>query len=228
MLKLISFYYLSFYYQDKFLALDAQEKIYITEKYKFDKIAACMRKIGILPTDPLYMTTTTTQPPITTLPPTTSTSTSTSTSTTSTSTSTTTTTVAPSCDLAGTAVLVTTPTTVAPTTTTTVAPTSTTTIAPTTTTTVSPTTTTTLAPTTTTTVAPTTTTTFPVIACGLYTIATTAASGQTYTYIDCEGLPQSGNIGGVSGFDSQTFCAQENSVVGTGQTNTTYDGPCLL
>lgn len=228
MLKLIGFYYLSFYYQDKFLALDAQEKIYITEKYKYDKIAACMRKLGIMPTDPLFMTTTTTQPPVTTLPPTTTVppTTSTTVAPTTVAPSTTTvptTTTAPVssttsnlCALAGNAVLV------VPTTTTTIAPTtSTTTIAPTTTTT-----TTTVSPTTTTTLAPTTTTTFPVIACGLYTVATTAASGQTYTYTDCEGLPQSGTIGGVSGFDSQTFCAQENSVIGTGETNTTYDGPC--
>ena len=157
MLKLIGFYYLSFYYQDKFLALDAQEKIYITEKYKFDKIAACMRKLGIIPTDPLFMTTTTTQPPVTTLPPTTTVPP--TTSTTVAPTTAPTTTIAPvssttsnPCALAGNAVLV------IPITTTTVAPTTTTTIAPTTTTTVSPTTTTTLAPTTTT-LTPTTTTT---------------------------------------------------------------------
>ena len=97
--------------------------------------------------------------------------------------------------------------------TTTVTPTSTT--LPITTTTTSPTSTTS-----------TTSTTLPVIACALYTVGTTAASGQTYTYTDCEGLPQSGNVGGASGFDSQSFCAQENSVIGTAETNTTYDGPC--
>ena len=62
--------------------------------------------------------------------------------------------------------------------------------------------------------------------CVSYTVGTTAALSQTYTYIDCEGLPQSGNVGGVSGFDSQTFCAEENSVVGTVETATTYNGPC--
>jgi hypothetical protein len=197
MLKLISFYYLSFYYQDKFLALDAQEKIYITEKYKFDKIAACMRKIGILPTDPLYMTTTTTQPPITTLPPTTSTSTST-TSTTSTSTSTTsttTTTVAPSCDLAGTAVLVTTPTT-APTTTgapTTGAPTTvpTTTVAPTT---VAPTTSSTTTSTSTST--STTTTTVSPIPEG--TPLSVITQGYTTAQLACNNYTSNGgNTGGV-------------------------------
>lgn len=55
MLRLISFYYLSFYYQDKFLAVDLEEKAYVIAKYKFDKIGACMRKLGIIPTDPLYM-----------------------------------------------------------------------------------------------------------------------------------------------------------------------------
>jgi hypothetical protein len=90
MLRQISFYYLSFYYQDKFLAIDTEEKDYVTAKYKFDKIGSCMRKLGIIPTDPLYMTTTTS-----------TTSTTTSTSTTSTST----TTLSP-CLLAGTASVV--------------------------------------------------------------------------------------------------------------------------
>jgi hypothetical protein len=73
----------------------------------------------------------------------------------------------------------------------------------------------------------TTTTTTTTIACAQYTVATTSGSGQTFTYTDCDGLPQSGTIGGASGFDSQTFCAELNSVVGTGETTTTYDGPCL-
>lgn len=198
MLKLIGFYYLSFYYQDKFLAIDAQEKIYITEKYKFDKIGACMRKLGILPTDPLFMTTTTTVAPITTLAPTTSTSTSTSTTTTSnsttstttttlpiTSTSTTTTTpitsstttTLPVCFIAGTAVynivepcqLAGIAIEIVPTTSTT---TSTTTLAPTTstTTTIVPTSTSTSTTTPTTTVAPTTSTT---------TVPTTTTSTTT-------------------------------------------------
>ena len=73
----------------------------------------------------------------------------------------------------------------------------------------------------------TTTTISPIIACIQYTISTNSGSGQTYTYTDCFGNPdQSGTIGGVSGFDSNTFCAEENSVIGTGQTTTSYDGPC--
>lgn len=79
MLTIISSYYLSFYYQDKFLVVSQEEKDFITAKYKFDKIGSCMKKIGIIPTDPLYMTTTT-------LPPTTTTSTTTVPLTTSTTT----------------------------------------------------------------------------------------------------------------------------------------------
>jgi hypothetical protein len=63
-------------------------------------------------------------------------------------------------------------------------------------------------------------------ACLSYTISTTAAQAQNYTYTDCEGVPQEGYIGGVGGFDSTTFCAEENSVVGTGETTTTLNGPC--
>ena len=84
--------------------------------------------------------------------------------------------------------------------------------------------------TTTTTIVPTTTTTTtssPVIACAQYTVGTTSGTGQTFTYTDCEGLPQSDTVGGASGFDSRTFCAQLNSVIGTGETTTIYDGPCL-
>lgn len=73
---------------------------------------------------------------------------------------------------------------------------------------------------------PETTTTTTTIACASYTVATTAAQAQLFTYTDCEGNPQSGYVGGVGGFDSQTFCAQLNSVVGTGETTTTYNGPC--
>jgi hypothetical protein len=66
----------------------------------------------------------------------------------------------------------------------------------------------------------------PPIQCLDYTISTTSVTGQNYTYIDCFGVSQSGNIGGASGFDSNTFCAQGGSVVGTGETITTLNGPC--
>ena len=204
MLRLISFYYLAFYYQDKFLAVDAEEKAYVTEKYKFDKIAACMRKLGIIPTDPLFMTTTTT----TLAPSTTSTTTTSSTSTTTTPPSSTTTTTVSPCALEGYAeettgtTTTTSTTTLAPcalegnaeevtgtttTSTTTVAPSSTTTS--TSTTTASPSTTTTTVPTTTsstttstsTTTVPTTTTTSTTVAPTTTTSTTTTTETPTTT-----------------------------------------------
>ena len=56
MLQVLSFYYLSFYYRDSHLAADAGEAIYITEKYKFDKIKVCMSKKGLDITDPSLKT----------------------------------------------------------------------------------------------------------------------------------------------------------------------------
>ena len=194
MLRLISFYYLAFYYQDKFLAVDAEEKAYVTEKYKFDKIAACMRKLGIIPTDPLFMTTTTTLAPSTTSTTTTSSTTTTTTppsstttttvspcalegyaeETTGTTTTTSTTTLAP-CALEGNAEEVTGTTT---TSTTTVAPSSTTTS--TSTTTASPSTTTTTVPTTTSsTTTSTSTTTVPTTTTSTTTTSTTTEAPTT-------------------------------------------------
>jgi len=68
MLIIIGSYYLSFYYQDKFLAVDQEEKDYVTSKYKFDKIGSCLKKKGLTLTEPAC---TTTEPPVTTCPPTT-------------------------------------------------------------------------------------------------------------------------------------------------------------
>jgi hypothetical protein len=62
--------------------------------------------------------------------------------------------------------------------------------------------------------------------CLEYTVATTATLAQLFTYTDCEGNPQSGYVGGVGGYDASTFCAEENTVVGTGETTTTLNGPC--
>jgi hypothetical protein len=56
--------------------------------------------------------------------------------------------------------------------------------------------------------------------CNSYTLATTAASGTGGTYLDCEGNPQEVRIGGVSGYDAQTFCAIVDSVQ--------YNGDCWL
>jgi hypothetical protein len=92
--------------------------------------------------------------------------------------------------------------------------------------------TTTAAPTTTTTttVAPTTTTTTssPVIACVEYTVSTTSSSNQNYDYYDCFGvfIPDN-SVGGVGGYDANTFCAQEGSVDLIGIDLTlVLNGPC--
>jgi hypothetical protein len=58
MLRIVSYYYLAFYYLDEHNAIDAEEKAYVTTKYKFAEIAKCMRKIGVLPVDPITMPTT--------------------------------------------------------------------------------------------------------------------------------------------------------------------------
>jgi hypothetical protein len=49
MLKILSYYYAAFYYKDFFMATDSSEADYITTKYKFVKIAKCMKKLGIDP-----------------------------------------------------------------------------------------------------------------------------------------------------------------------------------
>jgi hypothetical protein len=52
----------------------------------------------------------------------------------------------------------------------------------------------------------------PTIECRIYTVSTTSSGGQGYEYINCDGTPGGGNIGGVSGYDADTFCAQINTV----------------
>lgn len=255
MLRLISFYYLGFYYEDKYLAADQEEIDYITVKYKFDKIGACMRKLGIMPTDPLYMTTTTTHAPVTTLSPTTTTTAGPSTSTTTIgptttlpinttstttpgstttttnpiTTTTTTTTVAP-CALDGNAVQV------VGTTTTTVAPTSTTTSTTTTTlpntTTINPENTTT----TTTTTAPiTTTTTTQAPVCNLYIVDAQIACGgdpghSTLEYTNCSGVLITASIP-LAG--TQQICALSSNTIAyptfiCGSGTVTLTGLCMF
>jgi hypothetical protein len=51
MLKILSYYYAAFYYKDYYMAVDAEEENYITTKYKFDKIAKCIKKLGVDPAD---------------------------------------------------------------------------------------------------------------------------------------------------------------------------------
>ena len=65
------------------------------------------------------------------------------------------------------------------------------------------------------------------VACRSYTAGTSASSGQLVTWIDCSGVSQEGFIGGASGFDSMSFCAQPDTVVGTGQTIIIDNGDCV-
>tara|TARA_R110000868_G_scaffold9795_6_gene48247 strand:+ start:3591 stop:8408 length:4818 start_codon:yes stop_codon:yes gene_type:complete len=48
--------------------------------------------------------------------------------------------------------------------------------------------------------------------CTEYTIATSSGTGIGYTYTDCDGNFVQGYIGGASGHDAETFCAQTGSV----------------
>ena len=47
MIRIFSYYYLAFYYKDLFLGVDAEEKEYITKKYKYVKINQCMRNLQV-------------------------------------------------------------------------------------------------------------------------------------------------------------------------------------
>ena len=49
MVKILSYYYLAFYYKDLSLGLDVEETQYITAKYKFVSISQCLRKLGVNP-----------------------------------------------------------------------------------------------------------------------------------------------------------------------------------
>jgi len=46
-IKLLSYYYIAFYYKDLFMAADQEEKAFVTAKYKFEKINKCMNKSNI-------------------------------------------------------------------------------------------------------------------------------------------------------------------------------------
>ena len=61
--------------------------------------------------------------------------------------------------------------------------------------------------------------------CLSYQVSTYSSSGIPYTYIDCEGQPAGGAIGGANGFDSDVFCAQAGTVNAGGLTLDQY-GPC--
>jgi hypothetical protein len=51
MLKILSYYYAAFYYKDFYMAVDPEEATYITTKYKFAKIAKCIKKLGVDPAE---------------------------------------------------------------------------------------------------------------------------------------------------------------------------------
>lgn len=65
--------------------------------------------------------------------------------------------------------------------------------------------------------------------CTSYTVNTTSSSGQSYSYTACDGTPTDGLIGGVGGYDADTFCAQNGTVVLTGPELTlTTNGTCTV
>lgn len=53
LLKILSYHYAAFYYKDFIMAVDTDEKNYVTIKYKFDKITKCIKKLGVDPKDTL-------------------------------------------------------------------------------------------------------------------------------------------------------------------------------
>jgi hypothetical protein len=107
-------------------------------------------------------------------------------------------------------------------------PTPTPTPTPTSTATPTPTSTPTITPTPTSTPeGPTPTPTSTPIGCTEYTVGTTSGSGQSYTYITCDGIEAGGTIGGAGGYDADTFCAQTDTVVLVGgELSLSVNGTC--
>lgn len=67
----------------------------------------------------------------------------------------------------------------------------------------------------------------PPVGCTSYTVSTTSATGQSFTYTTCDGTASGGNIGGSSGYEAETFCAQTGTVVLVGSELTlTINGTC--
>jgi hypothetical protein len=75
---------------------------------------------------------------------------------------------------------------------------------------------------------PTPTPTEVVSGCYQYTVSTTASSAQYYSFTDCDGIPGDGYIGGVGGYDANTFCAQVNTISVGGEVNVSTVGPCVV
>ena len=61
--------------------------------------------------------------------------------------------------------------------------------------------------------------------CYSFTLSTTSASSELYTYTDCEGASQSGTIGMVGGYDAVTFCALSVDSI-SGGIESTLNGAC--
>jgi len=65
--------------------------------------------------------------------------------------------------------------------------------------------------------------------CTSYTVSTTSATGQSFTYTDCDGTETGGNIGGSSGYEAETFCARTGTVNLIGvELTLTINGVCFL
>lgn len=50
------------------------------------------------------------------------------------------------------------------------------------------------------------------VSCTSYTLSTSAANAQSFSYTDCSGNAAGGAIGGVNGYDQETICAQTGTV----------------
>lgn len=61
--------------------------------------------------------------------------------------------------------------------------------------------------------------------CHEYQVSTYSSIGMPYSYTDCEGQAAGGVIGGASGYDADTFCAQVGTVNAPGLNLVDY-GPC--
>lgn len=67
----------------------------------------------------------------------------------------------------------------------------------------------------------------PPSTCYEYMVSTTSSSPQGYSYLDCEGIEQSGTIGAIGGYDSRDFCAELDSVtLSGGEITLNIYGPC--
>lgn len=49
--RIIGYYYFAFYFKDSAMAVDQDERDYVAIKYKYIKIAKCMKKIGLSPSE---------------------------------------------------------------------------------------------------------------------------------------------------------------------------------